>query len=72
MSLLPTFIIEGNGTFQKMLVKIELIVLPSKFMVFLNSIHGYGRHKFGPCDLHLQVLLHGYVTYIQKGLCRYN
>ena len=42
----------------KCLVKINC--LPSKFMVFLNSIHGCGRHKFGPYDFHLLVLLHSY------------
>lgn len=54
-----------------MLMKIELIVWPFKFMVFLKSVNRYGRLKFGCCDLHFLVLFNGYVTCIQKGLDRY-
>ena len=46
-------------SFNKMFSENKVNCLPSKFMVFLNSIHGCGRHKFAPCDFHLLVLLHG-------------
>ena len=66
MPLFPTLIIERNSTIlvSKMLVKIELIVLPPKFMVFLNSVQGCGKQNFGSCDLRLLMLLHGYVSYV--------
>ena len=59
MALLPTLHLKEMVSFNKMFSENKVNCLPSKFMVFLNSIHGCGRHKFAPCDFHLLVLLHG-------------